>query len=78
MKILSLVIYFLKYSYFNTILKSSVNNNYDNPTVPSNQFRIKDVQKKIDKKSDIDILNICILEHDDLTKSIQIKKKVII
>ena len=62
---------FLQYSYFNAILKSSVNNNNDNS---ANQINIKDIQKKIGNKSDIDILNMCVLEQNDLTKSVQFKK----
>jgi tetratricopeptide (TPR) repeat protein len=62
---------FFQYSYFNTILKSSVNNLNENSSLQQNNINIKDVQKKISKKSDIDILNICVLEKDDLSKSSQ-------
>ncbi len=62
---------FFQYSYFNTILKSSLNNLNENSSLQQNNINIKDVQKKISKKSDIDILNICVLEKDDLSKSSQ-------
>ena len=65
---------FFQYSYFNTILKSSVNNINDNSSLQQNNIDIRDVQKKINKKSEIDILNICILEKDDLTKSAQFQQ----
>ena len=62
---------FLQYSYFNTILKSSVNNNYDDSNIQESKLKIKNIKGKIENKSKIDLLNICILEKDDLSKSAQ-------
>ena len=62
---------FLQYSYFNTILKSSVNNNYDDSNIQESKIKIKNIKGKIENKSKIDLLNICILEKDDLSKSAQ-------
>ena len=62
---------FLQYSYFNTILKSSVNNNYDDSNIQESKLKIKNIKGKIENKSKIDFLNICILEKDDLSKSAQ-------
>ena len=62
---------FLQYSYFNTILKSSVNNNYDDSNIQESKLKIKNIKGKIENKNKIDLLNICILEKDDLSKSAQ-------
>ena len=62
---------FLQYSYFNTILKSSVNNNYDDSNIQESKIKIKNIKGKIENKNKIDLLNICILEKDDLSKSAQ-------
>ena len=62
---------FLQYSYFNTILKSSVNNNYDDSNIQERKLKIKNIKRKNENKSKIDLLNICILEKDDLSKSAQ-------
>ena len=62
---------FLRYSYFNTILKSSVNNNYDDSNIQESKLKIKNIKGKIENKNKIDLLNICILEKDDLSKSAQ-------
>ena len=62
---------FLQYSYFNTILKSSVNNNYDDSNIQESKLKIKNIKGKIENKNEIDLLNICILEKDDLSKSAQ-------
>ena len=51
---------YLQYSYFNTMLKSSINNN---------SSEIKQIRKKITTKSEIDLLNMCIMEKDDLSMS---------
>ena len=64
---------FLQYSYFNTILKSSVNNNYDDSNIQESKIKIKNIKGKIENKSKIDFLNICILEKDDLSKSAQLQ-----
>ena len=61
---------YLQYSYFNTMLKSSIN--FIN--VKESQNNIKNMQGKMNNKNDIDILNICVLEREDLTKSTQLKK----
>ena len=60
----------MQYSYFNTMLKSSIN--FIN--VKESQNNIKNMQGKMNNKNDIDILNICVLEREDLTKSTQLKK----
>ena len=65
---------FYQYSYFNTILKSSVNSINDNSSLQQNNINIKDVKKKINSTNEIDILNICILEKDDLSKSSQFQE----
>ena len=65
---------FYQYSYFNTILKSSVNSINENSSLQQNNINIKDVKKKINSTNEIDILNICILEKDDLSKSSQFKE----
>ena len=65
---------YLQYSYFNTILKSSVNNNYDDSNFQESTIKMKKIRGKIENKRDIDILNICILEKEDLTKSVQSQK----
>ena len=57
---------FLQYSYFNTMLKSSV--------FASDNTNIKKIQKKITNQSEIDLLNICVLEGDDLKLSTHFKK----
>ena len=64
---------FLQYSYFNTILKSSVNNNYDDSNIQESKLKIKNIKGKIENKNKIDFLNICILEKDDLSKSAQLQ-----
>ena len=64
---------FLQYSYFNTILKSSVNNNYDDSNIQESKLKIKNIKGKIENKNKIDLLNICILEKDDLSKSAQLQ-----
>ena len=64
---------FLQYSYFNTILKSSVNNNYDDSNIQESKIKIKNIKGKIENKNNIDFLNICILEKDDLSKSAQLQ-----
>ena len=64
---------FLQYSYFNTILKSSVNNNYDDSNIQESKIKIKNIKGKIENKNKIDFLNICILEKDDLSKSAQLQ-----
>ena len=64
---------FLQYSYFNTILKSSVNNNYDDSNIQESKLKIKNIKGKIENKNKIDFLNICILEKDDLSKSVQLQ-----
>ena len=61
---------YLQYSYFNTMLKSSIN--FIN--IKESQNNIKNMQGKMNNKNDIDILNICVLEREDLTKSTQLKK----
>ena len=61
---------YLQYSYFNTMLKSSIN--FIN--IKESQNNIKNIQGKMNNKNDIDILNICVLEREDLTKSTQLKK----
>ena len=65
---------FYQYSYFNTILKSSVNSINENSSLQQNNINIKDVKKKINSTNEIDILNICILEKDDLSKSSQFQE----
>ena len=65
---------FYQYSYFNTILKSSVNSVNENSSLQQNNINIKDVKKKINSTNEIDILNICILEKDDLSKSSQFQE----
>ena len=61
---------YLQYSYFNTMLKSSIN--FIN--IKESQNNIKNIQGKMNNKNDIDILNICVIEREDLTKSTQLKK----
>ena len=61
---------YLQYSYFNTMLKSSI----DFSKLKESQNKINDIQGKMSNKNDIDILNICVLEREDLTKSTQLKK----
>ena len=61
---------YLQYYYFNTMLKSSI----DFSKLEESQNKINDIQGKMKNKNDIDILNICVLEREDLTKSTQLKK----
>ena len=61
---------YLQYYYFNTMLKSSI----DFSKLEESQSKINDIQGKMNNKNDIDILNICVLEREDLTKSTQLKK----
>ena len=55
---------YIQYSYFNSMLKSSINFNNEN-ALKESQKNIKKIQQKINK-SEIDDLNICILEKDEI------------
>ena len=61
-----------QYNYFNTMLKTSVNFNTNSSALKESQMNIKKIQNKI-KQSEIDILNINILEGNDLKMSNQFK-----
>ena len=61
-----------QYNYFNTMLKSSVNFNNNSLPPKENQANIKKMQNKI-KQSEIDLLNINIIEGDELKMSTQFK-----
>jgi tetratricopeptide (TPR) repeat protein len=63
---------YLKYSFFNTMLKSSVNFNNE-VALKESQNSVRKTREKI-FKSDIDILNICILERDEIETNSKIKK----
>ena len=60
-----------QYSYYNSMLKSSVNFN-NSSALKESQANIKKLQNK-NKQSEMDLLNICILEHDDLKMSTHFK-----
>ena len=60
-----------QYSYYNSMLKSSVNFN-NTSALKESQANIKKLQNK-NKQSEIDLLNICILEQDDLKMSTHFK-----
>jgi tetratricopeptide (TPR) repeat protein len=66
-----------QYNYFNTMLKSSVNlnNNNNASALKESQANIKKMQNKI-KQSEIDLLNINILEGNDLKMSTQFKNMI--
>ena len=63
-----------QYNYFNTMLKSSVNFNSTNNTSALRESQ-KNMQKMSNniRQSEMDILNICILEKDDLGMSTHFK-----
>ena len=63
-----------KYNYFNSMLKSSVSFNNENnaSALRESQANIKKIPNQI-KQSEMDILNMCILEKDDLKMSTQFK-----
>jgi hypothetical protein len=63
---------YIKYSYFNSMLKSSINFNNEN-TLKESQNNIKKIQEKINK-SEIDDFNICILEGDEINMNQNMQK----
>jgi len=63
---------YTQYSYYNTMLKSSINFNNEN-VLKESQNNIKKIQEKINK-SEIDDLNICILERNEININSNIKK----
>ena len=63
---------YTQYSYYNTMLKSSINFNNEN-MVKESQNNIKKIQEKINK-SEIDDFNICILEKNEININSNIKK----
>ena len=63
---------YIKYSYFNSMLKSSINFNNEN-TLKESQNNIKRIQEKINK-SEIDDFNICILEGDEINMNQNMQK----
>ena len=63
---------YIKYSYFNSMLKSSFNFNNEN-TLKESQNNIKKIQEKINK-SEIDDFNICILEGDEINMNQNMQK----
>ena len=63
---------YTQYSYYNSMLKSSINFNNEY-ALKESQNNIKKIQNKIDK-SEIDDLNICILERDEINISQNMKK----
>ena len=66
-----------QYNYFNTMLKSSVNLNTNNnaSALKESQANIKKMQNNI-RQSEIDLLNINILEGNDLKMSTQFKNMI--
>ena len=60
-----------QYSFYNSMLKSSVNFN-NTSALKESQANIKKLQNK-SKQSDMDLLNLCILEQDDLKMSTHFK-----
>jgi hypothetical protein len=63
-----------QYNYYNAMLKSSVNyNNMNNASaLRESQQNMQKMSNKI-RQSEMDILNRCILEKDNLTMSTQFK-----
>lgn len=62
-----------QYSYFNSVLKSSVNIN-NSSIIKQSQLIIKEYQDTSNNQSDKDILNMCILEGENLSMSTKLNK----
>ena len=62
---------YIQYSYLNTMLKSSINFNNES-ALKESQNSIRKIREKINK-SEIDILNICVLERDEIETNSKIK-----